>query len=68
MAGYSPLLENNATRNITRLGWRLQLTHPIGSEWQLYGALEANRYRSNLEIFAQSGSTLLMGIQRNLER
>ena len=68
VAGYSPLLENNATRNITRLGWRLQLTHPIGSEWQLYGALEANRYRSNLEIFAQSGSTLLMGIQRNLER
>lgn len=53
-SGYSPLLENGATRRITRTSARMEWlwqVHPDHPEWAVLFEVERLQDRSNLEIF-----------------
>ncbi len=61
--GYSPLLENNATRRLSRRNYRWQLAMDLGSGVELVAKLEKNVIRSNLLLFNQSSRSATLAIQ-----
>ncbi|MFA7667169.1 MAG: tetratricopeptide repeat protein [Burkholderiaceae bacterium] len=66
--GYSPLLADNAVRQVTRsaagLSWSLPVPE-LGEPWQAVFDLQRFRQRSNLEVFDLSGHLLQLTLQRN---
>ena len=63
--GYSPLLENNATRRIDRLGERLSLSRTLdgSGHWRASVELENSRDYSNLPIFRLNEHQISMGLR-----
>ena len=62
--GYSPLLENNATRRIDRLGERLSLSRTLGGgHWRASVEFENSRDYSNLPIFRLNEHQISMGLR-----
>lgn len=63
--GYSELIENNRARRYTRLGLRLEYSHPLPeSEWEALANLESSRQWSNLSLFSNQGTALYLGLRR----
>ncbi|MGV8900576.1 MAG: hypothetical protein ACOH2B_15255 [Burkholderiaceae bacterium] len=62
--GYSVLLENNATRSLTRHLLRLAWSKPVALRTELVLAVESNRVLSNLPLFQQTGSTVSIEIRK----
>jgi hypothetical protein len=61
-SGYSPLLQNNATRHLTWQLVALSLRQQISRQWQARLTLEATRQMSNLPLFEQQGSRASVGL------
>ena len=63
--GYSPLLENNATRRTDRLGERLSLSRTLdgSGRWRASIELENSRDYSNLPIFRLNEHQISMGLR-----
>lgn len=61
--GYSPLLENNAVRHITRSNLRISVAAPFYGGTEAVVAIDSTRFTSNLSLFEQSGKNLTIGIQ-----
>ncbi len=62
--GYSPLLENNAQRELFRRGYQVQMQVPTANRWSLLVNWSRNASLSNLALFRQRGSSLSMGLQK----
>lgn len=65
-AGYSPLLDNGARREVDRTGYRFSLSRPVGgqsSPWILQMDYERAVDRSNLELFGLQDRVLLLGLR-----
>ena len=60
-SGYSPLLSNNARRQISRVILRAEYRWSVGSI-SPYVALEALQQRSNLSLFEFKGQSVTLGI------
>jgi hypothetical protein len=61
--GYSPLLDNNATRNIQRLLFKMEYQRPLGRQLQAVGNAETFRQNSNLPLFALRGNAAWLGLR-----
>lgn len=61
-AGYSPLLQDNAPRSLQRNTLSLSLRQAIAPAWEARLSLEHFVQRSNLALFEQRGSQLLLGV------
>jgi len=65
-AGYNPLLDNNARREVDRAGYRLSLSRPLGAQnslWVLQIDYERAEDRSNLELFGLQDRVFLLGLR-----
>lgn len=62
--GYSPLLENNAAREVFRRGYQMQMQIPTKERWSLLINWSRNTSLSNLALFRQRGSNLSLGLQK----
>ncbi len=65
-SGYSPLLENGATRHITRATARIELLWQLMADrpdWALHAELEHLVDRSNLEVFNFSNTRAAVGLR-----
>jgi hypothetical protein len=62
-SGYSPLLENGATRRIDRLSLRLEYAYPITPNWSVLGTVDLTQQRSNLPLFDISGRAVYLGVR-----
>lgn len=62
--GYSPLLENNAAREILRRGYQVQWQTPTSDRWSLVVNWSRNASLSNLSLFRQRGASLSVGVQK----
>lgn len=62
-SGYSPLLENNAKRNIQRWLLKLEYQHPLGSRLQGLASTEIFQHNSNMPLFALRGKAAWLGIR-----
>lgn len=64
-AGYSPLLANDATRTVQRLGQRITVSRQLGQtgDWRLLLEAENGRDNSNLPIFRLEERQVLVGIR-----
>jgi len=64
-AGYSPLLDNNAARQVNRLGERLSLSRTLdsGGRWRASIELENARDYSNLPIFRLNEHQISAGLR-----
>ena len=60
-SGYSPLLDNNAVRNIQNLLLKLEYQHPLGPKLQAVVSTEIFRQSSNLPLFTLSGKAAWLG-------
>lgn len=61
-AGYSPLLQDNAPRSLQRNTLSLSLRQAIAPAWEARLSLEHFVQRSNLALFEQRGSLLMLGV------
>jgi hypothetical protein len=61
--GYSPLLEDNATRRLYRANLYLEYVYPVSTSWALVGSVEGSFQRSNLPLFDVSGQAVYLGIR-----
>lgn len=61
--GYSPLLDNNAARNIQHGLLKLEYQHPLGSSLYALASAEAFRQHSNLPLFTLRGKAAWLGIR-----
>jgi len=61
-AGYSPLLQDNAARNLQRSTLSLSLRQVIAPAWEARLSLEHFVQRANLALFEQRGSLLMLGL------
>jgi len=52
--GYSPWLENEARRFVSRMQYRSEFTYQWAPDWQFIWGLEKNTTSSNIPIFIQS--------------
>ena len=62
--GYSPLLENNATRRLKRNDYALTLRQEIGTGWEALLSIEHVSQNSNLPLFEYQGSLLMLGLTK----
>ena len=62
-SGYSPLLENGATRWINRTSLRLEYAYPVAPGWALLASLDNVAQRSNLPLFDISGRAFYLGVR-----
>ncbi len=62
-SGYSPLLENGATRRIDRLSLRLEYAYPVAPGWAFLVSLDGMAQRSNLPLFDLSGRAFYLGVR-----
>jgi tetratricopeptide (TPR) repeat protein len=61
--GYSPLLEDGATRRLSRTSLRVEYAYPLAPAWTLLASLEGMDQRSNLALFDVSGRALYLGLR-----
>ena len=61
--GYSPLLDNNATRGVLQGLVRLEYHYPLGANLQALASTEIFRQYSNLQLFALDGSAAWLGLR-----
>lgn len=61
--GYSPLLDNNAARNIQRWLLKLEYQHPLGARLHALASAEAFRQQSNLPLFTLRGKAAWLGLR-----
>jgi hypothetical protein len=61
-AGYSPLMQDNAVRNVQRQLLAVSWRQHISRQWQAHLSLETVSQRSNLALFEQQGSNLAAGL------
>lgn len=64
--GYSPLLQNNARRHLTRLALRAEYALPLpdAPAWQLMVGAEWQQQQSNLPLFQQKSQGAYMALRR----
>lgn len=62
LLGYSPLLENNAPRQLRRQSAVLSLRQAIAREWEARLNYEHFQQRANLALFEQRGNLLMLGL------
>ena len=62
--GYSPLLENNAARRLTRQNLTVTLRQPIRAGWDALVTLESLWQRSNLELFRYNSHVVMVALTR----
>lgn len=62
-SGYSPLLENGATRRLNRASLRLEYAYPVAPDWALLASFDATVQRSNLPLFDISGRAVYLGVR-----
>lgn len=62
--GYSPLLENNAKREVLRKGYQMQMIYPTAYRWNLLANWSYNTSLSNLALFKQKNNVFSLGVQR----
>ncbi len=60
--GYSPLLEDNATRRLQRQTLSLGLRQTLTRAWEARLNFEYFQQRANLPLFEQQGSLLMVGL------
>ena len=60
--GYSPLLEDNAPRNLQRQTLSLGLRQTLTRAWEARLNYEYFQQRANLPLFEQQGSLLMLGL------
>lgn len=60
--GYSPVLENNASRRITRHHLHLALSQPLWNGWDARLSLDLQRQQSNLPLFEQNVHQAMLGL------
>ena len=61
-SGYSPLLDNNATRNQLRHTIALGLRQALWSQWEARLSYEYFNQRANPALFEQQGQLLMLGL------
>jgi tetratricopeptide (TPR) repeat protein len=66
--GFSPLLENNATRRLNRVSLRLEYAYPIASGWAVLISADGTLQRSNLDLFDISGRAVYLGLRWQTSR
>ena len=62
--GYSPLLENNATRQLQRQTISLGMRHIVSRSWEAYLNVDYFQQRANLPLFDQKGSQMVLRFVR----
>jgi tetratricopeptide (TPR) repeat protein len=62
-SGFSPLLDNGATRRLSRTTLYLEYSYPIAPRWAFLASLEGLAQRSNLELFDISGKAFYIGLR-----
>jgi len=62
-SGFSPLLENGASRRLNRLSLRLEYAYPIAPDWALLASFDTTIQRSNLPLFDISGRAFYLGVR-----
>lgn len=62
-SGYSPLLENGATRRLDRASAYLEYAYPVASGWSVVASAESLIQRSNLALFDIAGRALYLGVR-----
>ncbi|MBR7801493.1 tetratricopeptide repeat protein [Undibacterium fentianense] len=62
--GYSPLLENNARRQVTRRTARIQLTKTLNADLDLFFRVDDSSIASNILLFSQKAKSFNLGLQR----
>lgn len=60
--GYSPLMQDNAVRQIRRQALALGLRQAIGREWEAHLSYEHFQQYSNLPLFQQQGQLVMLGL------
>jgi tetratricopeptide (TPR) repeat protein len=60
--GYSPLIENNAARQIRRRVAHAQLAWDLQPRWQLVGRIEQTRQDSNIGLFGLEQAVAMVGL------
>lgn len=61
--GYSPLLDNNATRSLRHWLIKLEYQHPLGSGLHALVSAEAFWQSSNLPLFTLGGRAAWLGVR-----
>ncbi len=61
--GYSPLLENGATRRLDRASAYLEYAYPVAAGWSAVASVESLVQRSNLALFDLSGRAFYLGVR-----
>jgi hypothetical protein len=64
--GYSPLLDNNAIRQITRHGVQAEAAFALGGGLSLVASGEASRQKSSLAAFTASQKAIYLGLRWEL--
>jgi len=67
-SGFSPLLENNATRRLDRFNLHLEYAYPVAPGWSLLASFDSTLQRSNLPLFDISGQALYLGVRWRSQR
>lgn len=62
MQGYSPLMQDNAVRQLRRQALGLGLRQAIGREWEARLSYEYFDQYSNLPLFQQQGQLVMLGL------
>ena len=62
-SGYSPLLENGATRRIDRASAYLEYAYPVAPGWSVVASAEGLTQRSNLALFDIAGRAFYLGVR-----
>ena len=65
--GYSPLLENNATRRLQRQTISLGMRQILSQSWEAYLNVDYFQQRANLPLFDQKGSQMVFRFVRGFE-
>ena len=61
--GYSPLLDNGATRRLDRISARLEYAYPLAPGVALLASIDGMTQRSNLELFSLTGRAFYLGVR-----
>lgn len=62
-SGFSPLLENNATRRLNRVSLHVEYAYPLAPSWSLLASFDTTVQRSNLPLFDLSGRAVYLGVR-----
>ncbi len=61
--GYSALLADNASRQVTRYALRFEMLHPVASRWDASLGLEYFNQRSNIDLFQLDNLGVYVGLR-----